>query len=83
MKTRSKSNIKDESKKQPIKGSKKNTIIPKKVLTTLKATNFNDSKEIYTLEMQILTNYSKGKPTLLTNNMLVVPELDKKEGENR
>ena len=77
-----KSKKKDESKKQPIKTSKKNTIIPKKVLTTLKATNFNDSKEIYTLEMQILTNYSKGKPTLLTNNMLVVPELDKKEGEN-
>lgn len=82
MKTRSKSNIKDESKKQPIKTYKRITNIPKKVSTSLKTTNFNDSKEMYTLEMQILTNYSKGKPTLLTNNMLVVPELDKKEGEN-
>ena len=36
---------------------------------------------MYTLEMQILTNYSKGKPTLLTNNILVVPEIDKKEGK--
>ena len=82
MKTRSKSNIKDEPKKQPIKTSKKNTIIPKQISTSLKVTNFNDSKEMYALEMQILTNYSKGKPTLLTNNMLMVPELDKKEGEN-
>lgn len=82
MKTRSKSNIKDESKKQPIKASKKNIIIPKKISTSLKTTNYDDSKEMYTLEMQILTNYSKGKSTLLTNNMLVVPELDKKEGEN-
>ncbi len=82
MKTRSKSNIKNEPKKQPIKTSKKNTNIPKKVYTSLKTTNFNDSKEMYTLEMQILTNYSKGKSTVLTNNMLIVPEIDKKEGEN-
>ena len=82
MKTRSKSNIKDEPKKQPVKASKKKTIVPKKYPTTLANKNFNDSKEMYTLEMQILTNYSKGKPTLLTNNILVVPEIDKKEGEN-
>tara|TARA_B100000123_G_scaffold56851_1_gene39548 strand:- start:291 stop:2228 length:1938 start_codon:yes stop_codon:yes gene_type:complete len=82
MKTRSKSNVKDELKKQPIKASKKQIIVPKKYPTSLANKNYNDSNEMYTLEMQILTNYSKGKPTLLTNNMLVIPELDKKEGEN-
>ena len=71
MKTRSKSNIKDEPKKQPVKASKKKTIVPKKYPTTLANKDFNDGKEMYTLEMQILTNYSKGKPTLLTNNILV------------
>ena len=70
-------------KKQIIqKANRKQIIVPKKYPTSLANKNYNDSKEMYTLEMQILTNYSKGKPTLLTNNILVVPEIDKKEGEN-
>ena len=50
-------------------------------MTTKNKNQFNNSKETYTLEMQILTNFSKSKPTLLTKDMLVISEQDKREGE--
>ena len=43
--------------------------------------NYNDSGDMYTLHVQILTNFSKGKPVLFTKDMLDVSEQDKKEGE--
>ena len=84
MKTRSESRSKKDVKQESIKVHKKPNIIPKNVITTMTTKNknqFNNSKETYTLEMQILTNFSKSKPTLLTKDMLVISEQDKREGE--
>ena len=44
---------------------------------TAPSKNYNDSGDIYTLHMKILTNFSKGTPVLLTKDMLLISDEDK------